>query len=107
MRKRKITTKTAKKYREKRADPVGKIVRRHLETIIQTSGLSEDEIMDRLKKYGKNYSKVEALKLMVYRSTLNLRSFVRLLLALNITTYTLDINEIEAEEVKEYEKLMK
>lgn len=106
MRKRKITTQTAKKYREKRADPIRKIVRRHLENLIQVSGLSEDEIMERLKRYGKNYSEVKALKMMIFRSTLNLRSFVKLMLALGITTYTIDINQFEAEEVKEYENLI-
>lgn len=106
MMKRKKVTPTIKKYRKQRADPAGKVVRRHLENMIQSSGLSEQEIIERLKKYGKTYSSNEALKIMIFRSTLNLRSFIRLMLALDIHSYSINISLEESEEIKLYKELM-
>lgn len=105
MRKRKITPLTVKKYREKRSDPVGRIVRRHLEEMVESSDLTTEEILENLKKFGKTYSSEKAFKIMILRSTINLRTFIRIMLALDIKSFNINLSDEEADVVALYESL--
>jgi hypothetical protein len=93
------------KYRKKRNDPLKKIIQRHLDSIMAASGLKEEEIIENLKKYGMVYSrKNNGLHKILDRSAPNLRTFIKLMLASNLSSYKIDITEDERKEIEKHEE---
>ena len=91
----------SKRYRANLIDPYARAVERNLRYLVAKK--TGKEMRADLKKYGKSYGK-GSYNLAIARSTLDVRSFLKFMLASGVTNFTISVTEEEISKINEYEE---
>ena len=92
---------SSERYRANLADPYARTVERNLRELL--AGKNSKDMIKNLKKRGKSYV-YHSYQLAIARSTLDVRSFLKFMLASGVKEFTIKITEEELLKIEEYEK---
>ncbi|MFA6195236.1 MAG: hypothetical protein WC656_01175 [Sulfurimonas sp.] len=91
---------SSKRYRANLIDPYARTVERNLRNLLADK--KSKDMIKNLKKYGKSYSYNPYL-LTIARSTLDVRTFIKFMLASGVQEFNLNITDEELVKINEFE----
>ena len=82
--------------------PYQNVAKRNAYALVKST--DEEKVIEALSKLGKVYTNNQSYKNMLSRGRIDFRSFIRLMIAINKSEFTINITEEEKQEIIKYEK---